>query len=64
VLRLLTEYTSASFGEGLAGIQLVIYGGLLIAMVMVKPEGLAPVLGKLYNRLADLLPGSNVKKGK
>jgi branched-chain amino acid transport system permease protein len=58
VLRILTEFTSANFGEGLAGIQLVIYGGLLMAMVMIKPEGLAPMLGRFYNRIVAVMPGS------
>ena len=64
VLRVLTESTSANFGEGLAGIQLVIYGGLLMAMVMIKPEGLAPVLGKLYNRALAVLPGAKRERAR
>ncbi len=57
MLRILTEYTSAAFGAGLAGIQLVIYGGLLMAMVLWKPEGLAPMGASLYRRIVGILPG-------
>jgi len=58
ILRLLVESTSAMFGGGLAGMQLIIYGGILLIVVMVKPEGLAPIFEKSYLRLVSILPGS------
>jgi branched-chain amino acid transport system permease protein len=61
LLRLLTEYTSAAFGAGLAGIQLVIYGALLMIMVLIKPEGLAPLAARAYQGIIAFLPGGREK---
>lgn len=57
ILRIFSEYTSATFGAGLTGLQLVIYGGLLMAMVLAKPEGLATVFAKGYRWAEAVLPG-------
>ncbi|UCF72392.1 MAG: hypothetical protein JSW35_09430, partial [Deltaproteobacteria bacterium] len=63
ILRILTEYTSATFGAGLAGLQLIIYGSLLMAMVLAKPEGLATVFAKAYWWVEAILPGKKEKIG-
>ncbi len=62
ILRILTEYTSAAFGAGLAGLQLIIYGSILMGMVLAKPEGLITVFAGAYRRLEMLLPGNKKQK--
>ncbi len=51
LLRPLTELTQAAFGATYAGIQLIVYGGLLIAVILLRPEGLIGPATRLYSRL-------------
>jgi branched-chain amino acid transport system permease protein len=57
IVRILTEITSASFGAILAGMQLIIYGAVLMIIVLLKPSGLLPFFTKMYERLIGVLPG-------
>ena len=57
LLRPAMECTNAFLGATYMGVHLIVYGGLLIAVVMLKPEGLMGWLGGLYGWLLEWLPG-------
>ncbi len=57
LLRPAMELTNAFLGATYMGVHLIVYGGLLIAVVMLKPEGLMGWLGGLYEWLLESLPG-------
>jgi len=56
LLRPAMESTNALLGATYMGVHLIVYGGLLIAVVMFKPEGLVGWVGGLYERFLELLP--------
>jgi len=55
LLRPAMEITNAFLGATYMGVHLIVYGCLLIAVVMLKPEGLIGWVGGLYQRLLKLL---------
>jgi len=55
LLRPAMEITNAFLGATYMGVHLIVYGGLLIAVVMLKPEGLIGWVGGLYQGLLKLL---------
>lgn len=57
LLRPAMEFTNAFLGATYTGVHLIVYGGLLIAVVMLKPEGLMGWLGGLYEWFLGWLPG-------
>lgn len=57
LLRPAMEITNALLGATYMGVHLIVYGGLLITVVLLKPEGLIDWLGKRYKIFLKNLPG-------
>ena len=52
ILVPLTEYTNTTIGGADAGaIRLLMFGGLLLAVVLLLPHGIVPTVTDLYRRL-------------
>jgi len=57
LLRPAMELTNALLGSTYMGVHLVVYGALLIAVVLLKPEGLIGWLGGIYREVLRFLGG-------
>ncbi|MGB9699797.1 MAG: branched-chain amino acid ABC transporter permease [Thermodesulfobacteriota bacterium] len=62
LLRPAMEITNALLGATYMGVHLIVYGGLLITVVLLKPEGLIGWLGRRYETLLKFLPGLKEKE--
>jgi|DewCreStandDraft_5_1066085.scaffolds.fasta_scaffold00399_65 branched-chain amino acid transport system permease protein len=59
LLRPLTELTQAALGATYAGVQLIVYGSLLILVILLRPEGLIGPVSRIYTRLIRRLEGDH-----
>ncbi len=57
VLRPLAELTQGLLGATYAGVQFIVYGGVLIVVILMRPEGLIGGASRLYGRLVGRFGG-------
>jgi branched-chain amino acid transport system permease protein len=62
LLQPIAAVAQAQLGSTYAGAQLVVYAIILMVVILVKPTGLVGVLGPLYRRLLDALPGAAIDR--
>jgi branched-chain amino acid transport system permease protein len=53
ILTPISELTRTYLGGTYAGVQLIIYGGILVAVMMFAPQGIIPPLAKRYRMLFE-----------
>lgn len=59
ILRPVVEITSATLGGTYAGIHLIVYALILLAVVIFKPEGLIGLFSPMFSKIIKILPGGD-----
>lgn len=62
IMESFVQFTQIAFAGQYPGLELMVYGGLLIAVILWQPRGVIPRLARLYAALAARLP--TVGRGK
>ena len=59
----LGEYTRATIGATISGIDLVLYGVLIILTILYQPQGVLKLSGNLIHKARSKEPGRSAGKG-
>lgn len=62
IMELFAQSTQIAFAGQYPGLELMVYGGLLIAVILWRPLGVIPWFDRLYRGLVGRLPSAGVAK--
>lgn len=57
IMEFFIQFTQIAFAGQYPGLELTVYGALLIAVILWRPRGVIPWFDQLYRKLATRLPG-------